>query len=322
MWSSWSVLITMFCISKELQSSWRSVFQLCSNALMVVSPHALATLTDPFLLNLWPKTAFAQSAGSPYPLLVPFVSHLYGHFPHVWACNSVSRGCVHVRVFHMFCWWLRESNEAWSPVLCELSAAVPSSRSATTIDGLEGGLAVSCSHCSELGPALYISPGMFPSPWVELWSLPFLTSWESMWVLLLGWWSSELLGEWSCFFCVEVAKNLANGHLTRGVPIKENQEREVWWKEEFQKDELDCQKTLEQVTPLVQAQLWWQGCFHPVTRWSLMPHLCTEKKLQKKCTRAVAWLILLGSPWQTPPGRLWTLSGPSSPTSFHVSLPV
>ena len=157
MWSSWSVLIIIFHISEELWSSWR-VYFLCSFTFMFMSPRALVTLTDPFLLSLHPETAFAQSAGSPYPLLVPLVSHLYGHLLHVWAWHAVSRGCVHV--FHKsstFSLGELESNEACSPVVLELSAAVPSSGSAMSQDGLEGGLAISYSFCSELGPVLVMA---------------------------------------------------------------------------------------------------------------------------------------------------------------------
>ena len=93
-----------------------------------------------------------------------------------------------------------ESDEAWSPVLCELSAALPPSETAMDLDGLEGGQVVSYSCCSELGPACSISPGMFPSPHVELWPLPVLTSFESTWVHLLWWWSSELLESGPIFF--------------------------------------------------------------------------------------------------------------------------
>ena len=46
----------------------KSTFLLCSNTFMVMSPHILAILTDPFQLSLHPETAFAQSTGSPYPL--------------------------------------------------------------------------------------------------------------------------------------------------------------------------------------------------------------------------------------------------------------
>ena len=41
-------------------------------------------------------------------------------------------------------------------------------------------------------------------------------------------------------FCVEMARNSANGCPTRGVPIKVRLGKRGWWEEEFQKDELDC----------------------------------------------------------------------------------
>ena len=57
----------------------KSIFLLCSNAFMVVSPHILVTVTDPFQLSLHPETAFAQLTGSPYPLSVLLVGSSYRH---------------------------------------------------------------------------------------------------------------------------------------------------------------------------------------------------------------------------------------------------
>ena len=63
MQSSWSVLIIIFCISKELQSFTRV--------------HFFSALTHswlcPFQLSLHSGIAFAQSTGSPCPLPIPLV---------------------------------------------------------------------------------------------------------------------------------------------------------------------------------------------------------------------------------------------------------
>ena len=72
----------------------KSAFPLCSNTFMVMSQHVLVILTDHFQLSLCPETVFAQSTGSPYPLLVPLVGSLDGHVIHVWAWDMVSRGYV------------------------------------------------------------------------------------------------------------------------------------------------------------------------------------------------------------------------------------
>ena len=80
----------------------KSIFLLCSNTFMVVSPQILVILTDPFQLSLHPETAIAQSAESPYPLMVPLVGSSDGHFIHIWAWDAGFGGCVHVRVFYIF----------------------------------------------------------------------------------------------------------------------------------------------------------------------------------------------------------------------------
>ena len=111
----------------------KSTMPLCSNALIVVSPHVLATVTDSFQLSLSPEAAFSQ-----FTLLELLVGSLYGHLMCVWAWDAVSRGCVHVCVIHILP-DDSESNEAWSLVLFELPAAVPSFRSMVALVGLEGG---------------------------------------------------------------------------------------------------------------------------------------------------------------------------------------
>ena len=198
----------------------KSAFPLCSNAFMVMSPHVLAIFTDPFQLSLCPETAFAQSTGSPYPLPVPLAGSLYGHLICVWAWDAVSRGCVHVRVIHILPWQLWVQG-GLTPVLFELPATVPSSRSMVALIGLEGWLTGSCPCNVQSWSQYPVSTlGVSSSPCAELCSLLVLTSWELTWVLLLWWWSSKLLGEQSHFFCVEMARNSANGCPTGGVPTK------------------------------------------------------------------------------------------------------
>ena len=58
----------------------KSAILLCSNTLVVMFAHVLATVADPFQLSLHPETAFTQSTGSPYPLQVLLVGSSYRHF--------------------------------------------------------------------------------------------------------------------------------------------------------------------------------------------------------------------------------------------------
>ena len=68
-----------FSYLKGFAVFYKSVFLLCSKALIVMSPNILVTVTDSFQLCLHPETAFAQSTGSPYPLPILLVSSSYGH---------------------------------------------------------------------------------------------------------------------------------------------------------------------------------------------------------------------------------------------------
>ena len=57
-----------------------------------------------------------------------------------------------------------KSNEAWSPVIFELPATVPSSGSMVTLVGLEEGLAGYCPCCSKPGPASSTNLDVFLLP--------------------------------------------------------------------------------------------------------------------------------------------------------------
>ena len=116
--------------------------------------------------------------------------------------------------------WVAWFSLYWSPVLLEVSTTVPSPGSVVVLVGLEGGLVGSCPYGLELDLTSSANLGMFSSPFIELCSLLTSTSWESTWVSLLHWSLSALLEEWSCFFCVGLPMNLADGHPTGGVPRK------------------------------------------------------------------------------------------------------
>ena len=215
---------------------------------------------------------------------------------------------------------MSESQDAWSPVLHELSPADFIIRVSNGPGWIGSWLSGSCTLCWELGLALGVGSGMLLSPWAELWSLHAPTSWELTWVLLVWWKSSELLEEWSHFFLCGGGQALRKwmphwGSTQQGEIRQERYGR----RRSFRM--VSCWEAPEWLTSQVLVWQGWLGCFCPVTWWSPMPHLYTEKKPLKKCTRAVALLIPSGWPWQKPPGRLYDLPGPSLPTSIHVSSP-
>ena len=114
-----------------------------------------------------------------------------------------------------------ESDEAWSPVILELPATVPSAGSVVALVGLEWELVGSCPcYCLKVGPASGTNLGMSSLPCAELCSILSSTSWELTLVLLSQWSPSEPLAEQSNFLCVGMARNSTNGHLTGGVPTK------------------------------------------------------------------------------------------------------
>ena len=80
--SSGEHLVSHYCNFSHLKGVavlCKTTILLCSNALMVMSPHVLATVADPFQLSLCPEIAFAQSTGSLYPLPELLVGSSYGN---------------------------------------------------------------------------------------------------------------------------------------------------------------------------------------------------------------------------------------------------
>ena len=106
MWSSWSVLTIILCISKEFQSSARENIPLHLNTLMVVPQHSLAAVADSFQLSLSSEAAFAEPTGISYPLLVLLLGSSYSHFICVWASDAVPRSFVDIRVGHILLGWV------------------------------------------------------------------------------------------------------------------------------------------------------------------------------------------------------------------------
>ena len=185
MQSSWSVLTHHFSHLKGVVAFCKSACLLCSKALMVMSLHAMDDSHWPFSVEP-PSRDYLSSVCRK---LVPsssylLQSHSYRHLLHVWACNTSLQEPASMSessTFSLGASW--ESDEAWSPMLQQLSAAVPSSGSAMALVGLEGGLAVSCCmlfRAGSLVQPLVLVLACFYHPMWELWLLPALTSLESM----------------------------------------------------------------------------------------------------------------------------------------------
>ena len=189
---------------------------------MVIPPHILAILTDPFQLSLHPETALKVCLCSVYRKPIPSSGAFCAQFvwtPHL--CLSTRHSILRLCPCQSSTFSLdnSEAEEAWSPLLFRLPATIPSSRSTVALVGLEGGLTGSCLHCLELVPVPSINLGMSSPPCVEQCSLLVSTYWELTWILL-WWWSSKPLGQQSHFFHVEMARNSADGCPTGGVPNK------------------------------------------------------------------------------------------------------
>ena len=181
------------------------------------------------------------------------MSSSYGHLICVWAWDAVSGGCVQVRVIHILPWWLW----IWGGLILG-TRWTPRCSPIFQVDGgpawTGGGLTGSCPFCLKMVPVPSINSCMPSLSREELCSLPALTSWELMQVLLLWWWWSEKLEKQSHFFCVEMARNVANGCPTRRVPTKGRPSRRGAGEEECWLDELDCLRSPEWVIPPTQVQ--------------------------------------------------------------------
>ena len=185
-----------------------------------MSPHGLAAVGDPFQLTLSPETPFAEALGSSYPLPVLLLGGSYSHFICVWASDPVLRSYVHIRASHVL------PGQVW--VRWGLITNTPQISCHSAIIRISGGPGWTGRVAGRFQPLLFVKAG--PSSGTnsgvliicaELCSVLASTSWESAQFLLSWWWLSEPLGEWSHFFCVEMARNSANGCLSRGVPTKE-----------------------------------------------------------------------------------------------------
>ena len=218
MQSSWSVLTVIFCMSKELQSSTRAHF------------HSVLWLSGscPHTSWLLLLILFSWASIQRLPFLSLHVGSLYGHHFCVWAWDGISRGCVHVRVIHILPWWLWVQG-GMIPSTLQAPCHSPILHIKGGAGWTGGGLTGSCPHCLELVPVAGINLGVSLLPCTELCKLLVLTSWELTQILLLHWWASKLLWEWSCFFCVEMAMNSANGCPHWGSAYQGDIWQEMYW---------------------------------------------------------------------------------------------
>ena len=107
---------------------------------------------------------------------------------------------------------------------------------------------------SELGLNSDAIVGISSLPCAELCSLLASTSWESKWVLLSQWLPSELLEEWSHFFCVGWQWTQQMGAQLGECQQRGYLVREALEEVEFQFDELDCLRGPEPVSLLTWVQ--------------------------------------------------------------------
>ena len=209
----------------------KSMIPLCSNAFMVMSPHILLTVNDPFQLSLSPETAFCRK-----PLLSSGTSCVWFIWTLicVWTWDGVPEGCVQVIVIHILPWWL------WIwwglvPSAFQVSCCSPIFWINSGPSWTGGGTGRFLSSFFKAGfiPQYQFEHVLWPQ--AELCSFLTSTSGELTWVLLSQWLLSEPLEKHSCWQWTQQMDALLGECLQRGYPA-----REVLEKEEFQFDYLDC----------------------------------------------------------------------------------
>ena len=104
-WSSWSVLIVILLISKEVQSCTRAAFLLCPNDLCDHGPTYLDDCPQffsvDFLSSHCPYLAYRMFL---HFFCISSKQSLLMHVISIWAREAVSGGCVQVRVSHVSPW--------------------------------------------------------------------------------------------------------------------------------------------------------------------------------------------------------------------------
>ena len=124
------------------------------------------------------------------------MSILYRCFVCVWTHDAVSRGCVQIRVSHIFPQRLRV---CWGMIPSTLWASCSYSIIRISNDPGWTGWGASQFPVSVLSPASSTNLGVILSPCNKLGPLSSSASWAQMWVLLPWWLPKELLEEQSYF---------------------------------------------------------------------------------------------------------------------------
>ena len=176
----------------------KSLIPLCSDDLMVMSPHGLVAVTNLFMLSLRPSATPAMVTRSLYLLPVLLFGDSDNYLICVWTCETVPWGWLHIWVSHVLsgCIWV-----GWGPTVVGIALTVLISQCSLRFPQLY--------HCTRISSGLGLTgrgtgrflsmwiqscslafganSGMFSLPFVELCSLLTLTSWESTWVCFLNW---------------------------------------------------------------------------------------------------------------------------------------
>ena len=187
MQSSWSVLVVIFCISKEVWSSAKAPF---SSVLTILwsFPHMSWCLL--LILFCWVsiQKLLLLSLQEAHTLFLYFLQAVQTDTSSVSEHEIQSPKAVSMCESYTLPLDNPELEEARSLVLFRLPAMVPPTRPMVALEGLKG-LAGSCPPCSELdpGPVSKTNPGMSWLPQVELDSTPASMSGELTWVLLVWW---------------------------------------------------------------------------------------------------------------------------------------
>ena len=280
MWSSWSILTTTWCISKEL---WYPARAQSHSFWMLSCPHMIWWLLP--ILFCWASVQRLPllSLQEAHTLFWYFFCTVLGHMMQSLEAVSISE-LASSSIDKS------ESDEAWSLVFLDLPATAALSGSAVAVIGLEEGLVGSCPCCQiKPGPTYSTNLGMFLLHCAELCSLLASISWELTWVILLQWSASEPLEEWSHFFFMGMARNSANMCLTWGVPAKGISTKGNTGNGGVLGGWDGLLERPWAMSHQAQMHLWYLGSPHPVA-WQ-RPALCSCSKgeLQRTCTKAVTW---------------------------------
>ena len=217
-WSSWSVLVVIHLISKEVWSSTIAYF----HSVLMISwswPHMSWQLSPILFIWVSIQSLPLLSLQDALTLFLYFFCAVHMDMSSVSEQERQSPEAVSRSESAMFPLDKPESENVWSSVLFELPVTASSSGSVGSLVGLEEGLEDSCLCHMEPVLVSDVKLGLWSLPCVKLCSLPISTSGEVMQVLSVWRQLGESLGEWSCFPFEGIARS-ANGHPSKGVPAR------------------------------------------------------------------------------------------------------